>query len=145
MPAPRDGSAGEHRQCCGFRVMTWFGVAILPQAQSTPKMSPTTPAFWPWSAAPFTIYTLRTRRVALPTLKPLQNPSLNSGLYPLLSLLYMIMAMPICRMFERHWVFRASSRARPSAGSRSPTSKAMMTITTRSSIRVNAFLDIRFR
>ena len=46
--------------------------------------------------------------------------------------------MPIWRRLERHWVLRASSRARPRPGKSNPTNNAIITITTNNSISVNA-------
>src|SRR3954468_15179397 len=60
------------------------------------------------------------------------------GIWLLLSLAYMMVAVAICFMLLRHATERAPSRALLSAGRSIAISRAMMPMTTSSSTRVNA-------
>src|SRR5262245_7638144 len=73
---------------------------------------------------------------------PPVSPSLvphSRGCHSLYVSSYMARAMPMERWLERHTVARPAALALPRDGSRIPISKAMMAITTRSSMSVKAF------
>src|SRR5215207_7591071 len=67
------------------------------------------------------------------------------GNFPLLALMYINMAVEIWRMLLEHCTVAAARRALLSAGSRIPTSTAMIPITTNSSTSVKPAFLLRVR